>query len=144
MTDTVFDDRFRVPPAVDDTNRFFWTSGADGLLRFVRCQACGYYLHPPSPWCPECGGSDLVPEAVSGRGVVHSFTVNHQPWDGDSTPYVVALVELDEQPGLRLTTNLVRCGVDEVAIDLPVQVVFEQRGEVYFPLFELVPEEAGS
>jgi uncharacterized OB-fold protein len=143
VTDTVFDDRFRVPPALDDTNRFFWTSGADGQLRFLRCRSCGYWLHPPSPWCPECGRSELAPEPVSGRGVVHSATVNHQPWDGDATPYVVALVELDEQPGLRLTTNLV--GVDAAAfdalaaIDAPVRVVFEQRGEVYYPLFELVP-----
>lgn len=143
-TDTVFDDRFRVPPALDDTNRFFWTSGADGRLRFLRCQACGYYLHPPTPWCPECASNDLAPEAVSGRGVVHSFTVNHQPWDGDATPYVVALVELDEQTGLRLTSNIVHCDVDDVAIDLPARVVFERRGDVFFPLFELVPEGIGS
>jgi len=144
MTAPTFDDRFRVPPALDDANRFFWTSGADGRLRFLRCQACGYWLHPPSPRCPECGGRDLVPEPVSGRGVVHSATVNHQPWDGDPTPYVVALVELDEQAGLRLTTNLV--GVDAAtfdaaaAIGAPVRVVFEQRGEVFYPLFELLAE----
>lgn len=144
MSSGAFDDRFRVPPALDDTNRFFWTSGADGRLRFLRCRACGYYLHPPSPWCPECAGSELAPEAVSGRGVVHSFTVNHQPWDGDPTPYVIALVELDEQVGLRLTTDLV--GVDPhdldgvVAIGARVHVVFEQRGDVFFPLFELEPQ----
>ena len=27
---------FRVQPALDDENRFFWTSGADGVLRFAR------------------------------------------------------------------------------------------------------------
>ena len=67
---------------------------------------------------------------------MHSWTVNHQPWDGDPTPYVVALVELPEQPGLRLTTNIVGCAPEAVHIGLPVRVVFEHRDPVWFPLFE--------
>ena len=127
---------FRVQPALDDENRFFWTSGEDGVLRFLRCGACGYWLHPPLPRCPVCGARDVAPEPVSGRAEVFSYTVNHQPWDGGSEPYVIALVELPEQQGLRLTTNIVGCEPDEVHIGMPVQVAFEQRGEVWFPLFE--------
>ena len=129
---------FRVQPALDDENRFFWTSGADGRLRFLRCQGCGYYLHPPSPRCPRCGGRELAPEPVSGNGEVFSYTVNHQPWDGATEPWVIALVALPEQEGLRLTTNIVGCPPDAVRIGLPVQVVFEQHGDVYFPVFEPV------
>lgn len=127
---------FRVLPAIDDENRFFWTSGEDGRLRFLRCQGCGQYLHPPLPRCPGCGGTDLTPEPVSGRGEVFSFTVNHQPWDGDPEPYVIALVALPEQEGLRLTTNLVGCPVEEVHIGMPVRVRFEHRDPVWLPLFE--------
>ena len=127
---------FRVLPAIDDENRFFWTSGEDGLLRFLRCQECGQYLHPPMPRCHACGGSDLAPEVVSGRGEVFSFTVNHQSWDGSSDPYVIALVALVEQEGLRLTTNLVGCPIEEVHIGMPVRVAFEHRDPVWFPLFE--------
>ncbi len=127
---------FRVQPALDDDNRFFWTSGADGRLRFLRCQACGYFLHPPSPRCPRCGGRELAPEAVSGRAEVFSWTVNHQPWDGGTEPYAIALVTLPEQDDLRLTTNVVGCDPEEVRIGMPVQVTFEQHGEVWFPLFE--------
>ncbi len=127
---------FRVLPAIDDENRFFWTSGEDGRLRFLRCQGCGYYLHPPLPRCPACGGTDLEPEPVSGRGEVFSFTVNHQSWDGSSEPYAIALVALPEQEGLRLTTNIVGCPVEEVHIGMPVQVHFEHRDPVWFPLFE--------
>ena len=127
---------FRVLPALSDENRFFWTSGADGVLRFLRCASCGFYLHPPAPRCPRCGGSELGPEAVSGRATVHSFTVNHQSWDGSPEPYVLALVEFPEQVGLRLTTNLVGCDPEEVHIGLPVRVVFEHRDPVWFPLFE--------
>jgi uncharacterized OB-fold protein len=132
---------FRVLPVLDDDNRFFWTSGVDGVLRLLRCHACGYYLHPPLPRCPECGSRDLGPEAVSGSGEVHSVTVNHQSWDGGEVPYAIAIVTIPEQEGLRLTTNIVGCPPEEVAIGMPVRVVFEQHGEVWFPLFapELPP-----
>lgn len=130
------DPPFRVLPALSDENLFFWTSGTDGRLRFLRCGGCGYYLHPPSPRCPRCGGAELAPDPVSGRGTVHSWTVNHQPWDGNPAPYVVALVELPEQPGLRLTTNIVGCPPEAVHIGLRVRVVFEHRDPVWFPLFE--------
>lgn len=129
---------FRVLPAIDDANEFFWTSGADGVLRFLRCQSCGYYLHPPVPRCPECGSREVVPEAVSGRGLVFSYTVNHQSWDGSAEPYAVVLVELVEQLGLRLTSNLIGVDLDAIAIGQPVEVVFEERDGVFFPLFELV------
>ena len=131
---------FRVQPALDEGNRFFWTSGEDGQLRFLRCQTCGYYLHPPLPRCPQCGGRELAPEVVSGRGEVFSFTVNHQSWDGGTDPYAIVLVALPEQEGLRLTSNLVGVPLDEIRIGLPVQVVFEQHDLVWFPLFEPVAE----
>ncbi len=134
MTDTPF----RVLPALDETNTFFWTSGADAQLRFLRCQGCGYWLHPPGPWCPACGGSELAPEPVSGRAVVATYTVNHQPWVGPADPYVIAIVEFPEQEGLRLTTNIVGVAPEAVSIGMDVQVVFEQHGDVWFPLFEEV------
>jgi uncharacterized protein len=132
----VTDAPFRVQPALDDSNRFFWTSGEDGRLRFLRCQACGHWLHPPLPRCPECGSRDVAPEEVSGRGEVWSYTVNHQPWDGGTEPYAIVLVALPEQDGLRLTSNLVNCTPDDVHIGMPVRVTFERHGAVWFPLFE--------
>ncbi len=127
---------FRVLPALDDDNRFFWTAGAEGELRFLRCQGCGYFVHPPGPRCPQCHSDRLAPEPVSGRGEVHSFTINHQPWDGGTEPYAIVIVSFPEQDDLRMTSNLVGCPVDDVRIGLPVQVVFEQHDDVWFPLFE--------
>jgi uncharacterized OB-fold protein len=54
-------------------------------------------------------------------------------------PYVIALVELEEQADLRIATNIVGCEPDSVHIGLPVDVRFERQevdGEgVFFPLF---------
>jgi hypothetical protein len=132
---------FRVLPRLDDWNRDFWTGGAHGELRFWRCQRCGYRLHPPQPLCPICHSKDLAVEAVSGKGTVATFTVNHQPWmPGPELPYVVAIVEIAEQPSVRLMTNVVGCPVEEVRSGMPVRVVFERHadpeGDVYIPLFE--------
>ncbi len=129
----------RLLPQVTPENEHFWLGGADNELRFLRCGSCRYYVHPPAPLCPECLSRDLSPEAVSGRAVVHTFTVNHQPWiPGFDPPYVVSIVELDEQEGLRLTTNLVNCKPEDISIGLRVHVLFEDLGEgVFLPLFEL-------
>lgn len=126
----------RVVPPADGPTGFFWTSGADGGLRFLRCASCAYYIHPPTSYCPRCGGRDSSPARVRGRATVYSFTVNHQPWDGTAEPYVVAVVELDEQAGLRLLTNLIGIATEDIRIGMPVQVVFEKHDDVYLPLFE--------
>lgn len=134
---------FRVLPLVTEQNAHFWTGGAHGELRMLRCRACRHWIHPPAPICPACLARDVAPEGLSGRGRVATFTVNHQPWIPDfDPPYLVAIVELDEQRGLRLTTNLVNCAIDAARIDMPVRVLFEQRDDVWIPLFEPDPERA--
>lgn len=128
----------RLLPRLDADNTFFWTSGADGRLRFLRCVACRTYVHPPAPRCPACLDGDLAPEPVSGRAVVASFTVNHQQWIPGSDPYVVAWVSIVEQPDVRLTTNLVGVEPEDLRVGMPVEVVFEEHEGVYLPLFRPV------
>jgi len=144
MTD---DAAFAVLPELTDANRHFWQGGHDGRLVLQRCGGCGLWLHPPVPICPQDRSKNLVHEAVSGRGTVASFTVNHHQWlPGFDPPYVVALVELVEQKELRLTTNVVNCPVDAVEIGQPVRVVFrhipDPNGDIWLPLFE-PDEDAG-
>ena len=126
-------------PQITDDNGAFWTGGRDGELLITRCADCGYYVHPPSPRCPKCLSSAVAPEAVSGRGSVYSFTINRQAWVPDlEVPFVIAMVELDEQPGLRLMTNIVDCPTEEVEIGMPVEVAFVERGEAFIPVFHRI------
>ncbi len=131
---------FRLLPRLDDAVRPFWTGGARGELTFWRCQSCGHYLHPPAPICPACLSRHLAAEAVSGRGTLVSFTVNHKQWNQTvPVPYVIALVELAEQPGLRVLANLT--GADPAALEIgtAVRVAFEREEDVWLPSFQ--PDE---
>jgi uncharacterized OB-fold protein len=121
---------------VDDTNRHFWTGGERGELCLLRCNNCGYWIHPPSVRCPSCLSKDIAVRAASGDAVVHAFTINHQPWyPGLDPPYVIAIVELPEQDGLRITTGIVGVAPDDVSIGMPVRVRFEQYDDVWLPFF---------
>ncbi len=134
------DKPFRMLPRVTERNAHFWRGGAEGELRFLRCRGCRTWVHPPAPICPQCLEKDLAPEAVSGRATVATFTLNHQPWvPAPDHPYAIAIVELPEQTGLRLMTNIVNCPPEDVHIGMPVRVVFEERDDVFVPLFEPVP-----
>ncbi|ROO87983.1 putative OB-fold protein [Actinocorallia herbida] len=124
-------------PRITPETGFFWTSGADGHLRVQRCPGTGRWIHPPRPDSGPKGEYTPVPTPVSGRGTVFSYTVNHQPFlPAIEPPYVVAIVELDEQEGLQLMTRLINCDPEDVRIGQRVRVVFERHGEVFLPLFE--------
>ena len=70
----------------------------------------------------------VEPRPVSGHGTVFTYTVNHQPFNpAVPVPYVIAIIQLDEQEDLRIATNIVDCEPDSVYIGLPVEVRFERH-----------------
>jgi hypothetical protein len=79
---------------------------------------------------------------VSGRGVVNTFTIPLQPYDGyyaSKVPYTLAVIELEEQENLKMLSNVVDIDPDEVRIGLPVEVVFREVSPgLTLPLFRPV------
>ncbi|WP_297776919.1 OB-fold domain-containing protein [Mycobacterium sp.] len=123
-------------PLITEENEFFWTSGADGKLRLQECKSCESLIHPPAPVCRYCRSRDIGVRAVSGRAALAGFTINHRfSLPGLPAPYVVAQVAIDEDPRVRLTTNIVECDPDQLELGQQVEVVFEQAEDVWFPLF---------
>jgi uncharacterized protein len=125
-------------PEPDDVTAFYWRGAAEGTLLVLRCEACGYLSHPPDVACARCGAAALEAAPMSGYGTVYSFTIVRQAFDPaflDEVPYVVALVELDEQPGLLLLVNIVDTDIDAVDIGLRVEVTFEDRHGHVVPQF---------
>ena len=134
----------RLLPRVDQDNRFFWTSGSDGRLRFLRCQDCNIFVHPPAPLCPYCLSGDVSPEVVSGRATLVAHTVNVHPWIPGSDQYVIGLVAIEEQPDVRLTTNLVGVEPAQLTTGMALEVTFEHQDDVYLPLFRPAPGPASA
>ncbi|WP_179475795.1 Zn-ribbon domain-containing OB-fold protein [Mycolicibacterium vinylchloridicum] len=134
----------RLAPSPTPESTAFWTGGRDGDLLISRCRACGHFFHPPGPACWRCRSTDVAPEKVSGRANVAAFSVDRQPWiPGFEPPYIVAIVELAEEPDVRLITNVVDVEPEDMRIGLEVEVFFEDwtgfSGEedtrVWIPLF---------
>ena len=53
----------------------------------------------------------------------------------EDLPYLVALVELEEDPSLRVLSNLVDIDVNGATVGMPVEVVFVQRDGQSLPMF---------
>jgi uncharacterized OB-fold protein len=76
---------------------------------------------------------DLTWFDTAGRGVLHSYVVVTQPILGafiEAVPYVVGLIELDDcqeaDGSLVRVAGVLMNDEEEVAIGLPVEVVFEE------------------
>jgi uncharacterized protein len=116
-------------PAPDALSRFFWEGIEKHQLLILRCQRCGHYVHYPRPICDRCQSMELSPEQVSGKASLYAYTVVMQafhPYFVDKIPYVLAVVELVEEPGLRVTTNLVDVAESELKVGIPLEVSFRE------------------
>jgi acetyl-CoA acetyltransferase/uncharacterized OB-fold protein len=129
-------------PLVTPENEFFWKAGADSRLRLAECQDCSALIHPPQPVCRYCRGHRIGVRAVSGFATLIGFTVSHRfSLPGLPAPYVVAQVAIEEDPRVRLTTNVVGCDPGSLELGMRMEVVFEQAGDVWLPLFRPAAEQ---
>ncbi len=117
-------------PIPDFDAQEFWAGCNRGELMMLRCGSCKKFRWLPGPMCPFCNSLEREWVKVSGRGKVYSYTiVTHpvHPAAVSRVPYNVAQVQLEEDPDLILVTNLVGLGNEDIRIDMPVQVVFEEN-----------------
>ena len=133
-------------PQLNAQNEFFWTAGADGVLRIQECGDCDALIHPPQPVCRYCRSRNMGVRDVSGEATLSAFTVNHRFGFPDLLPpYVVAQVAIVEDPRVRLTTNIVDCEPDELELGQTVEVQFEKAedkiGTVWLPVFKPTAEK---
>jgi uncharacterized OB-fold protein len=109
-----------------------------GELRFQQCKPCRAWRHVPREMCAECGSTEWEWAPSSGRGRVFTWTTTavalHPAFKG-ATPYAPVVVEMDE--GVRIVSEMVDCPPDELAIDMPVEVIFDAvTPEVTLPKFK--------
>jgi uncharacterized protein len=125
-------------PVIDGETQPFWEYCKKHELRMQKCQQCGYIRYPISIVCPKCSSMEADWTLLSGKGTIYSFTiyrVAYHPAFKEDVPYVVAIIQLAEGP--RMESNIVRCRVEDVKIDMPVMVSFEEvTDQVTLPKFK--------
>ena len=135
---------FPLPDTEWEPTRPFWAGAAVEELRIPRCASCGRLHWYPRTACRRCGGTEFSWETMSGRGTLFSWVVvTHAflPQFADKVPFVPGLVALDEDPCVRLPTEIVDCEPADLRFDMPVAVVFRPitfagvRGRVNAPMF---------
>ncbi|MAP36039.1 MAG: hypothetical protein CL698_00045 [Chloroflexi bacterium] len=107
----------------------FWEAANDSKLVIQKCSKCDRFQHPPAQECGQCGSAgDLTWEEVSGKGRLYNYGVVHDcpiRLLQDDQPFNVAVVMLDEDPGIQMYSHLPGTPVDDVPVGADVEVVFE-------------------
>ena len=120
----------RAIPWPSPTAAPFFAAARERRLVLPRCPRDGFFFYPRSR-CPRCLGDDWEWREASGRGRVHTFTVDrvgHLPGLEQAVPYAIAIVELAEGP--RMTARIVDCDVDALAVGQSVEACYEDAGPV--------------
>lgn len=127
-------------PVPDELSEGFWSAASEHRLSVQQCESCGWLAYPPNIACINClvdpprfGWHD-----VSGAGRLKTWTVVRDaflPGFADAVPYVIADVELVEQPGLRILARLEGVDHDELARELAVEVAFTDLSSEALPYF---------
>ncbi len=128
-------------PSVDPLTKPFWDGTKQHKLMMQRCSKCRRFHWLPSPSCQTCGNSELVWEQLKGMGTVNTFTIVHKVVRNTAfekkTPYLIAVVELDEGP--RIVTNIESEDLVQVRIGSRVEVTYDDLTlEVSLPKFRIV------
>jgi uncharacterized protein len=135
----------RPAPTFSAVSAPYWEAARAGRLELQRCETCRLWIHFPDIRCPNCRGTALSFEPVSGRGVVSTFTIVHRkfvPGFEDEESYAVGWIDLPEQDGLRVFADIVGIESGAIRIGLPVRVTFTDRvGWGPVPSFEPIPAD---
>lgn len=106
----------------------YWAGCASGELLFQRCAKCGCAVFDPASACRRCSSPELAWERSAGLGAVYSWSTVWRPQSpAFATPYVAAIIELDE--GFQMLANIVGCSPEEIRLGMRVAVEFHPIGE---------------
>jgi uncharacterized OB-fold protein len=108
-----------------------WRAAARREFRLPRCTGCGTFDWYPKGVCRRCQGREIEWTRLSGRGALFSWAVVHRALHkplAPLTPYVSAIVVIDEDRATRFVTRLVDCDPAGLHAGMPVQVRFVDLG----------------
>jgi uncharacterized OB-fold protein len=123
-------------PLQDADQQPYWDAANRHELALQKCTSCGEFVHPPGPGCPWCGEGEFTWVNLGNEisGSVYSFIVVHRAFLQsfvDDVPYVIALIDVDGAPGIRITGNVAGVEPDQVSIGMRVRMFWEDRALGY-------------
>lgn len=145
-----------LPDTEDPDSAPFWAAARERRLVVQRCDGCGKLRFPPHSFCNKCHHHGVTWVPVSGRGRIWSYVIAHSPTltaYEPFTPYPVVVVELEEDPTIRMVGNILtdeKAAINSVdpaqlSIGLPVEVVFQEAAsDVVLPQWRIVTSEGGA
>ncbi|MCZ2108708.1 MAG: Zn-ribbon domain-containing OB-fold protein [Dehalococcoidia bacterium] len=116
----------------------FWDATKDHRLLLQKC-GNGHVFYYARTHCPECLTNEVNWVEASGRGKLYSYTVARRPQSpefAEDLPYIIAAITLEEGP--RMTSLLVEADPDNVVIDGPVEVAWDDLDGLSMPYFRPV------
>ncbi|OBK73941.1 Zn-ribbon domain-containing OB-fold protein [Mycobacterium sp. 1274761.0] len=129
-------------PTIDLDSAAWWDAVQDRRLMVNACGSCRRNSLYARPFCPHCWSPDVALSQASGRARLYTWTVIHQntaPF-ADRTPYIVAMVDLEEGP--RLMTEIQNCPVDALKADMELTLTFRDDDGFLVPVFTPTTETA--
>jgi uncharacterized OB-fold protein len=115
-----------IPQPTPETAEY-WNACSEHRLTLQRCLDCeghpAYFY--PRPFCPRCLSRNVEWFDASGRGTLHTYVIAYRGAPGFDTPYVIAVIELEEGP--RMMSNIVDVEPlpENLPADLPLEVTWQ-------------------
>ena len=119
-------------PSNEVLTKPFWEATKRGELIIPYCNSCSTLFFYPREVCPNCFSKDLDWKKMSGKGHVYTYTHVRQavhPSFQSANGHIYAIVQLDEGP--KIPSGISGCEPNEVYVDMPVSVVFDDITEDY-------------
>jgi hypothetical protein len=118
-------------PVADEVDKPFWDAVNEKRLLLQYCTICNKLQYPIRPRCWQCGSAEHLDwREVEGKGhiletmVIHDTRVVRRKGD---VPFNVAVIALDEDPGINFLANLPGTPPEQAPQGAAVEVVFEQQ-----------------
>ena len=127
--------------ATDRWTQPYWDAAAEHRLVVQRCTSCGTMRMPPSPFCPTCRSQECDWPEPRAEATIYSFTIVASAVTGRQAghvPYVPALIEFADAPGVRIVSNIVDAPLAAIRIGAAVTMVWQDSPSGFSaPRFQL-------
>ena len=119
----------------------YWSAARDEKLVVQRCTSCSAWQWAPEWMCSSCHSESLKFEEVRPAGSLFAFTRIWHPVNpvlSDSCPYLVAVIQLEDVPSVRMVGNLIGDLLSEPRIGQSCAAVFEHHADFTLVQWRLV------